>query len=71
MYSLRGKAWGTPWWALMAPAVGVPLMIAILAISAPERSGVDPQDVLQADHPGILEDASAFVAACPGEPVGT
>ena len=35
-----------PWWAVGAPAIGVPLMVAVLALTAPKReTPVDGADL--------------------------
>ena len=61
------------WWIIAAPAIGVPLMVALLALTAPKNetpvdaAGIGPS-VEQVDCEVVYHAASGLLADCPEQP---
>ena len=58
-----------PWWAIGAPAVGVPIMVALLALTAPKHeAAVDGTDLGATTEQVERQASSGFPAHCSGRP---
>ncbi len=65
-----GQERGVPLWAFAAPAIGVPLMVAILALTAPKHEGSvggpDLGAITEQVDWQALDHASALTSDCTG-----
>ena len=65
MLNLRTRAQrGVPLWAFGAPLVGVPIMVAFLAIATPRAASVEQPTTIEVLEPQELAEASALTHDC-------
>ena len=61
-----------PWWAIGAPAIGVPLMVALLALTAPKQEtpvdGTDLGATTEQVERQAVDHALSVPAHCTGQP---
>ena len=61
-----------PWWAIGAPAIGVPLMVAVLALTAPKHEtpvdGTDLGATTEQVERQAVDHASSLPAHCTEQP---
>ena len=69
------KERGVPLWAIGAPAIGVPLMVALLALVAPRREmpveGVDLRPTIEKVERQAMNHASGLSSDCTLLPSGS